>query len=209
MKVAIVSESPADEAAVRILAEAVLDTTIETVPVARRAGGVDSALSILKPALYSAHYQQTADGVILVVDSNNTPVHSGPVDGRCERAERCRLCRARQRADEVLAALSPVPGRQPVRVAVGLAVPAIEAWYLCGSDPHVSEAAWTQGQAESRPPYTRAELKQKVYGTDRASLELETQKAVEEMTRLVQDLDALRSRFPVGFGALEHDLGPW
>lgn len=78
MKVAIVSESPADEAAVRVLAEVVLNTTIESVQVARRTWGFGAALSILKPALCWAHYQQTADGVILVVDSNNTPVHSGP-----------------------------------------------------------------------------------------------------------------------------------
>lgn len=29
------------------------------------------------------------------------------------------------------------------------------------------------------------------------------------MTRVAQNLDALRSRFPIGFGSLERDLGRW
>ena len=55
--------------------------------------------------------------------------------------------------------------------ASSVTVPAIEAWYLCGRDSTVSEAAWTAGQASGRQPYSRAELKWRVYGTDRPTLQ--------------------------------------
>ena len=65
-------------------------------------------------------------------------------------------------------------GRPELKVATGLTVPAIEAWYLVGKNHQVGEAAWITGLIAGRPPFTRPQLKQLVYGTDRPSLELET-----------------------------------
>ena len=58
---------------------------------------------------------------LLTVDS---PDHDapGPADASC------RLCRMRGALEETLARLPPLEGRQPLLAAVGLAVPAIEAW---------------------------------------------------------------------------------
>ena len=92
---------------------------------------------------------------------------------------------------------------------MGVAVPAIEAWYLCGRDPQVTEAAWVEGQARGRAPYTRAELKGRVYGTDRPSLPHETRCALDAVRRQGGDLRRLEVDFPNGFGALARDLRSW
>ena len=86
-----------------------------------------------------------------------------------------------------------------------MAVPAVEAWYLCGRDATVNEAAWIEGQKSMRLPYTRAQLKARVYGTDRPSLPLETACAVREVQRHVHDSRRLEHDFP-GFAALAADL---
>ena len=209
MRVAILSESPADEAAVRILVEAVLGHSIEVVPRRRRAGGVGAAFKSLPPVLKELQYRRTAEALVFVVDSNGTPVHPGGGGEACEAGDACRLCRARRIVREVRASLRPMSDYPPIRVALGLAVPQIEAWYLCGSDPNVSENAWVQAMAEGRPLYRRGELKELVYDTDRPALELETRRATEEMTRVAADLPGLERKFPVGFGALRRDLHAW
>lgn len=94
---------------------------------------------------------------------------------------------------------------------MGLAVPAIEAWYLAGLDPHVTETAWIVGMQSRRPPFTKAKLKQDVYGTDRPSLALETECAVKQARRLAEpgNLELLEKNFPGGFGALAGDVRSW
>jgi hypothetical protein len=101
--------------------------------------------------------------------------------------------------------LPPAHGRSHVLRGVGIAVPAIEAWYLCGRDPSVSEAAWAAGKAAGRAPYTRAELKWRVYGTDRPSLPFETARALAEVERHRRDSRLLEYDFP-SFAALATDL---
>jgi hypothetical protein len=101
--------------------------------------------------------------------------------------------------------LPPAHGRARVLRAVGIAVPAIEAWYLCGRDPSVSEVAWIAGQESGQPPYSRAQLKWRVYGTDRPSLPHEIQCALHEVERHRRDLRRLENDFP-GFAALARDL---
>jgi len=94
-------------------------------------------------------------------------------------------------------------------VAAGLAVPAIEAWYLRGKRSGVSEEAWRQGLATGKFPYTKGQLKVDVYGTDRPSLQLETAKVGEEAARIAQDLPRLEAHFPFGFGTLAKTLRSW
>ena len=209
MKVAILSESPADEAAIRILVEACLRQPVEPLPLRRRPGGVDAAFRAIDPTIRQLHYQRPAEHLVVVVDSNRSPVHTGPARSPCGHAAKCRLCRAWEAVESTLMDLRPVPSCGPVRVAVGLAVPAVEAWYLCGKDPNVSENAWIQGLGAGRFPYTRAELKRRVYGTDRPSLKLEEARAVQEMQRVVQDMEQLEKRFPAGCGSLVADLRSW
>jgi hypothetical protein len=58
-------------------------------------------------------------------------------------------------------------------------------------------------------PYTRRELKWKVYGTERPSLEHEMKRAVQEVSRHHGDIRRLENDFPNGFGALARGLREW
>jgi len=210
MRVAILSESPADEAAVGILVAAVLGHGVETIRApGRRSGGISAAIRAVGITLRRLHYRREADALVVVVDANHSAVHTGPVDARCDLAENCRLCRLREEFARVRGTLSPMPGYAPIRTAVGLAVPAIEAWYLCGREPNVSENAWTLARREGREPYTKAQLKRLVYGTDIPSLRLETECAEREVRRVVDNLTLLERSFAVGFAALAADLRTW
>ena len=210
MKVAVLSESPADEAAIRILIEGIVGRQTQAVdmpPIGTR--GVSGVFTILPTVLKHLHYRTDADALVIVVDSDRTPVHKPEHEQAGGADERCRLCKMRQAIDSVLAQLRPVQGRPQIKIAVGIAVPAIEAWYRCGLDPHVTEAAWIASLPSGPFPYTTNSLKEDVYRTSRPSLELETQRTTEEAQRLTQDLQLLKQCFPTGFGALAREVRSW
>lgn len=210
MRVAILSESSADEAAIRILVGGILgEPTHPISPPSLRSRGWPSVRQVLPTVLKHLHYHTDAEGLILVVDSNHSPVHQSAHDETGGANPQCRLCQLREIVGRVLTHLTPVPNRPPIRTAVGLAVPAIEAWYRCGVDPHVTEAAWVLALQSGSYPYTTTSLKRAVYGTERYSLELETRCATEEAQRLAQNLNALEQMFPGGFGALASEVRNW
>ncbi|MBI2899589.1 MAG: hypothetical protein HYY17_05350 [Planctomycetes bacterium] len=210
MKVAFFSESDADEAAIAILASAVLSQAVERVPgPALRSRGWPSVRQILATVIQHVHYQTDASGLVVVADSNHSPAHQEAHAqlGRSDKA--CRMCQLREIADTAVGWLRPVAGRSPLRIAIGMAVPAIEAWYLAGKDPHVSEAVWIAGMQSGKFPYTKNDLKEKVYGTDRPSLPLEIKRAKEEATRLAASIATIETLFPGGFGSLADVLRTW
>ena len=133
-----------------------------------------------------------------MLHSNNSPVHDADFGQSCANAAKCRICQIHELIAQC--SLKPMSDYGPIKIAIGLAVPAIEAWYLCGSNPNVSEGAWIRGMQEDRYPYTKKQLKEFVYGTDRPSLAIETERAVAETQRVAQDLEQLKSRFRRGFG---------
>ena len=96
-----------------------------------------------------------------------------------------------------------------MRVAIGLPVPAIEAWLRCGADVHVNELAWQRGLNGQPFPYTKSQLKIAVYKTDRPSLDHETTCMKQEMTRVATDPLHLEHAFPVGFGNLAREIRTW
>src|SRR5208282_3486754 len=114
-------------------------------------------------------------------------------------------------ADEVLSKVRPRSGQGALKVAIGLAVPTIEAWLLCGVDSHVTEAAWINALKDRRGnmPYSKSSLKHQVYGTSHPSLPLETERMKQAATRLSQDLSSLERLFPGGFGPLLKSLKAW
>ena len=75
MKVAILSESSADEAAVRILVEAILNQQTEPIDLYLRGHGWSSVRNVLPAVLKHLHYCTQAEALILVVDSDDSPVH--------------------------------------------------------------------------------------------------------------------------------------
>jgi hypothetical protein len=208
MKLAILSESPADEAALRVLVEAVLVEPVEVLAPSLRARGWPSVAQILPAVIRHLHFNTNADGLAVVVDSDDSVVHTAGHDTPGYFHPHCRLCQLRAVFRKTSKRLPPANGREKVLRGVGVAVPAIEAWYLCGREGAVTELAWTQGQQTGKLPYTRPELKQRVYGTDRPSLQHEITCALSEVARHHRDTRRLENDFP-GFASLAGDLRGW
>lgn len=214
MKIAFLSESPADEAAIRILVEGLLDSETELCEKSRFViRGWSDVFKWLEPVVKYLYYGTDAEALVVVVDSDDTPIHTrahGEPDGADSK---CRLCKLRTRLADIQRCLSHMPGREPLKTTVGLAVPAIEAWYLVGRNRQVSETAWMLGQQSRKPPYTKLALKKQVYDTDRPSLvELEIPCATREANRIVEQKDLLKrlvNSFSGGFGALADDVRQW
>jgi hypothetical protein len=109
--------------------------------------------------------------------------------------------------NEVQSQLSPRPCGIPLKIAYGMATPAMEAWYIAATEHGVSETAWKSGSF----PYSRLALKEKAYGTSRPSLDHAKEYAVKHVRALVDSgkLDLLEQRFPAGFGTLANGLRSW
>jgi hypothetical protein len=210
MKLAVLSESAADEAAVRILVDGLLGGRIQLVGLQPlRTRGESGVFGVLPAVLKDLHFQSDAEALVVVVDSDHSPVHVNSHEQPEGEDEHCRLCKLRQVVAQVRGQLRPITGRLLLKVALGLAVPAIEAWYRCGIDPHVTEATWVMSLQSRSSPYTKSRLKQDVYGTDRPPLTLEMKRATEEAQRLVKNLDLLARLFPGGFGFLAREVQSW
>jgi hypothetical protein len=208
MKLAVLSESPADEAALLVLVEAILKRRVVRVEPSLRARGWPNVLQILPAVVRHLHFETDADALAVVVDSDDSVVHTADHDSGTGFHPRCRLCQLSAAYRQTTKRLPPARGRERVLRALGVAVPAIEAWYLCGRESVVTEAAWVTGQEKGRAPYTRADLKIRVYGTDRPSLPHETHRALQEARRLARDPRRLENDFP-GFAALARDVRQW
>ncbi|MBL9218073.1 MAG: hypothetical protein JNG82_06265 [Opitutaceae bacterium] len=209
MNIALLSESPVDEAALRVLVGYVLGHGFNQISPSLRARGWPSVELVLPAIIRHLHFNTRADGLVVVVDSDDTPVHTAEHEAPGYHHPQCRICRLRAVFRRAMKNLPPAHGRERVLRAVGLCVPALEAWLLCGRDTSITEAAWMAGQQTGRPPYTRRELKWKVYGTDRPSLPHGLQRAVQEVSRHHGDIRRLENDFPNGFGALARDLRGW
>jgi len=209
MKLAILSESPADEAALQVLVAGVLHAPFTTVQAALRARGWPSVEQVLPAIVRHLHFNTDTDGLVVVCDTDDSPVHTPDHEAPGYFHPQCRVCRLRGAFRRTTRNLPPARGRTRVLRAIGVCVPAIEAWYLCGRDTSVTEQAWREGQASGRPPYTRRDLKWRVYGTERPSLQHELKRAVQEVARHHGDLRRLENDFPNGFGALARDLREW
>lgn len=200
MRLAVLSEADADEAALRILVPAIRGQAVDWVPPPPlRSRGWPSVRDQLEMVIRFTYFRTDAVGLVVVADTNGAPLHQAAHTGAPNPD--CRYCTLRGRADQTLRGLPPVAGRPPLRVAVGLSTPAIEAWYLCNRAPHPSEATWTAGGPR---PYDKNSLKRILYGTDRGSPKVAT--AVAEAARLATDITVLRTAFPVGFGTLATEV---
>jgi hypothetical protein len=177
--------------------------------VALRRDGWASVIKNLQRTIRAVYYYTDADAIAIVIDSDDSPVHKPEHEEKTE--PKCRLCEIVQ----ILAGekIKPVPGRAMLKEAMGLAVPALEAWLLCGVNPRVGEASWerwllTRGKRE----YDRKSLKRELYGTERPSIELETEKMAAAATRLVNEDDFpanLTQIFPSGFGCFADGVRSW
>ncbi len=205
MKVALLSESPADETALRVLVGAVLKATPRFVAPGFRARGWPNVAQVMPAVLRHLHFNTDTDALVVVVDADDSVVHVAAHDRPGYYHPHCRMCQLRALHRQTTKKLPMAHGRSRVMRVVGVAVPAIEAWYLCGRDASVSEEVWVTDRENGRTPYTRAELKFRVYGTDRPSLPYEIECALREVERHRHDTRRLEHDFP-GFAALAVDL---
>ena len=205
MKVALLSESPADEAVLRVLVTAVLGSEPAFGNTGFRARGWPNVVQLLPALIRHLHFNTDAEVLVVTCDSDDSVVHTAAHDAPGSFHPQCRMCQLRAAFRQTVKKFPPAHGRARVLRAVGVAVPALEAWLLCGRDQHVTEAAWVAGQASGRWPYTRAELKWRVYGTQRPSLPHEIRCALREAERHRRDPRRLEFDFP-GFEALANDV---
>lgn len=205
MKIALLSESPADEAAIRVLVGAVLGGPLHPVSPGFRARGWPNVGQLVPAVIRHLHFNTDAEVLVVVVDSDDSVVHTADHDRPDYFHPHCRMCQLRAVFRRTTKKLPPAHGRQRVLRGIGIAVPAVEGWYLCGRDATVTESAWVEGQGSGRLPYSRAELKLRVYGTDRPSLAHEIRCALREVARHRADVRRLEADFP-GFRALACDL---
>lgn len=205
MKVALLSESPADETALRVLVSAVLQAPPKFVGPGYRARGWPNVIQVMPAVIRHLHFNTDTDALVVVVDSDDSVVHTVRHDAPGYFHPQCRMCQMRAVYRQTTKRFPAAYGRERVLRAVGVAVPAIEAWYLCGRDETVTEARWIAGQESGRQPYSRAQLKLRVYGTDRPSLPHEIDCALREVERHRSDPRRLEYEFP-GFAALAADL---
>jgi hypothetical protein len=205
MKVALLSESPADEAVLRVLVDAILGEPAQVAPAGYRARGWPNVIQVLPAVIRHLHFNTDVDTLVVTCDSDDSPVHTEAHEAPQYYHPHCRMCQLRAVFRQTSKRFPSAHGRLKVRRVVGVAVPALEAWLLCGRDSDVSEAAWINGQQAGRLPYTRAELKFRIYQTERPSLPHEIQCALRETERHRRDLRRLEYDFP-GFAALMKDL---
>ena len=208
MKITIFSESPNDEAALRILVEAILGEEIEEVPRPNtlKSRGFASVENELPVVINATYYKTDAEGLVVVYDSDDTPVHQK--EHPKNEAERCRFCFLERTISSVVRNIKPRPERKPLKIAFGIAVPSIEAWYSCGTNLAVSEDAWKRKLAGETVRYDRTSLKQKVYGA-RPFKRKQIETATNEATRLAENLELLEEAFPEGFGNLMREIKLW
>ena len=205
MNVALLSESPADESALRVLVAAVLKEPPRFVGPGYRARGWPNVAQLMPAVIRHLHFNTDTDVLVVVADSDDSVVHAAEHDAPGYFHPHCRMCQLRAVHRQTTKKFPRAHGRDRVLRAVGIAVPAVEAWYLCGRDETVTEAAWVNGNERGNRPYSRAELKWRVYGSDRPSLPHQTACAVREVSRQRHDLRRLEHDFP-GFAALAGDL---
>lgn len=209
MKIVFFGESPADQAAMAVFTEGILGETPEIINMGLVGNGVTHVLNTLAGIFLGVYYHSDAEGLVIVVDSDDTELHDLEHDKPGNGGENCRLCQARKIVDQARKSLKARAGRPGLKVALGLAVPAIEAWYLVGRERQVGEVAWRVGVAANRPPFIRAKLKEMVYGTARPSLEHETECAVKEARRIIGDINTIETAFPIGFGLMASEIRSW
>lgn len=209
MKIGYYCESPIDRAAMAVFTEGILGEPPESINMDLEAHSVPGFFGALDGVFRGVHYNSDAEGLVVVVDCDNTELHDPAHDMPGQALENCRFCRIRKIIAKAQNQLKTRQNRPELKVAIGLAVPAIEAWYLVGKNHQVGEAAWTAGLTANRRPFTGPQLKKLVYGTDRPSLERGTECALAEARQIIRDTKAIEVAFPAGFGLMAREIRSW
>src|SRR5437667_11733579 len=96
MKIGYYCESPADQAAMVVFTEGILGEPPEPINMDLEAHSVPGFFSALDGVFRGVHYNSDAEGLVLVVDCDDTDLHDPAHDTPGTSGERCRLCKARK-----------------------------------------------------------------------------------------------------------------
>lgn len=100
MKVAILSESPGDEQILWTLTTALIQPQAElTVKPPIRSRGWPAVRNVLPIVIKDLHYHSDCDGLVVVVDSDGSPLHNSEHDADHPDFASCRTCLLRRHSD--------------------------------------------------------------------------------------------------------------
>jgi hypothetical protein len=211
MKIAFFSESKTDEIVLKHLVEEIKKAEIEKadLPTNLRFRSSSHLVKNLPVVIRSVHYNSDANFLVIASDSDDYPVHIAQHDIN-ENAQ-CHLCRLRKIVKESLAEIQSFEGKEMLKIAIGVPVPAIEAWLLFGINPHVSENTWIRKQNGEKIVFDRKILKAQLYGVNHISEEKRTQISLKAIERLIESelFDDLEKAFPQGFGSVSNEVKSW
>lgn len=211
MKIALLCESGADEAGLWELLVALVGPHIERAdPPRLRTRGWPALLQVLPTVIKHLYFRTGTDALVILADGDGSDIHDPTHEGQKTLPHRCRFCRLREAVESTLPTLTPVESRLPLKVAVAVASPSVEAWYAFASTRSYTEGKWRETQRKQPDAAIEIRsLKRQVYGLDRPSLELETSRAVALCQSIAADLDLLETAFPNGFGVLAAEVRSW
>ncbi len=211
MRIGFLSESPADDAAFHVLLEAIAHRPIERIDAARlRAGGWPSMLQAAHVEYKRLYYNTDAGAIIAIADSDDSDIHHPAHDQSPGDHRNCRFCLLSEAIRVARSTSRPRADRVPLLSAIGLAIPSLEAWLLCGTDLHCVEARFIRElqNGKSLAPLRR-ELKLRLYGTISPPLRLEIEIATREARRLAGNIQILETHFPQGFLPFVQQIRAW
>src|SRR4051812_44273657 len=118
MKVALLSESPADEAALRVLVSAIAGPPQFVLP-GFRARGWPNVAQVLPAVIRHLHFNTNTDFLVVVVDSDDSVVHGPDHDRPDYFHPLCRMCQLRAVFRQTTKRLPKAHGRERVLRGVG------------------------------------------------------------------------------------------
>jgi hypothetical protein len=212
MKIAFFGESKSDDVTVKKIVERILNDEVEETDIRKRlifrsSSHLDRNLDVV---IRSIHFSSDAEFLVICSDSDDFPVHIAEHDKK--ENEKCRLCSLRKAVKRSLAKLSNVPNKRMLKVAIGVPVPALEAWLLFKTNPQVSENTWIKKLAgEKGIKYDRKTLKRELYGGEHISEDKRIEISLKAVERIAENnlLDDLETAFPLGFGSLSNEVKSW
>lgn len=111
---------------------------------------------------------------------------------------------------ETLRTLRPTQAWHPLKVAISVPCPSIEAWLLCGRDANCTEAAWLQRRDRTSAPSEVRRLKKLLYGREPPlPVQFAQQIATSRARELLGDIQRLERAFPNSFGLLAATVRSW
>ena len=213
MRVAVICESSVDEEIIRALIDAILGDSTSRVLPRYQVKGWPHVITDLPNLLPGILLDPTIDALSIIADSNGSaPPGSGRESPESKPSKADRMRRLVETVEGILKVESGRASVRPLRIAIGIAVPAIEAWCL-PDDETVSESSWLSFLETNPEPFAVSartrELKRRVYGKVHGNVETRTPQAIKLAARIAKRVDTLERKFPGGFGPFARAIRAW